>query len=193
MFSKGNRKLPKETLIFNLPSGKTCPYSTEECKKWCYAKKAEKMYPNVLPFRERNFVLSKTDKRFIIEAEDCLKKMKWEQVRIHESGDFYNQTYFNKWVKIIKEFGNKIFYAYTKNNTINMEDKPKNMILLYSDDKRKSLIKDLKKKGFQGRTRVINSKDELKKNETLCTGDCKTCDYCYTNTKEFKQVAFIKH
>ena len=62
--TKGNKKLPKETLNFSLPPEKTCPYATSDCKKWCYAKKAYRQYPNVRKSWDENLILSK--KKFLV-------------------------------------------------------------------------------------------------------------------------------
>jgi hypothetical protein len=186
---KGNMKLPKETLIWNLPAIKTCPNSTEACRKHCYALKAEKMYPNVLPFRELNLKLSK-EKDFAEMIESELATSNFEQIRISESGDFYNQEYLNKWIDIAKKIPSKIVYAYTKSIHLDFSKKPRNMIIIYSDDERKVTIKELKKKGFNGRATVDN---KALKNETLCPGSCKECSYCFSEDKVFKRVVFKKH
>jgi len=191
LFTKGNRKLPKTTLIWNLPAIKTCPNSTEECRKWCYARKAERIYPQVLPFRERNLELSKR-KDFVDIIINNLKKLKnWNTLRIHESGDFYSREYFENWNDIISEFPNKIFYAYTKDKMGYLNQRHKNFILIKSDDKKEYTIKRLKFLGFNGRARVDDGR-KLTKNEFLCLADCKICNYCY-NDKGFKQVVFKKH
>lgn len=128
--SSENRKLvPSEEsnfFIWNLPAVKTCPNRTALCEKYCYARKAEKCYPEVLPARTDNFQMSKLPTfendmtEFIL---DRAKKMRKHVliVRIHESGDFYNQEYTNKWLRIIANVQencpkNKtvIFIAYTK-------------------------------------------------------------------------------
>lgn len=189
---KGNRKLPTNTLIWNLPSGKTCPKATKECVKHCYAKKAERLYPQVLPFREINYNLSK-DKNFseIIESE--LATTDFKQIRVHESGDLYSQSYFNKWIDIANKVKNKIVYAYTKNYSLNLSDKPKNFILIFSDDNDKFTIKKLKEKGFNGKAKVVEKDYKLKKGEFLCNMSCKECNYCYTKPNKFKRVVFHKH
>ena len=60
LLQKGNRKLPKTTLIFNLPAIESCPASTEECRKWCYARKAERQYPVVKKYRDNILCLYKS-------------------------------------------------------------------------------------------------------------------------------------
>ena len=72
-FSKGNKKLSKDTLILSLPAGLTCPGSNN-CKAWvtlkddkrvlnrgdetiftCFAASEELRYPNVYKSRRYNF------------------------------------------------------------------------------------------------------------------------------------------
>lgn len=124
--SRQNKKLVpnKKTafIIWNLPSIVTCPYATPNCKKYCYARKAEIAYPNCLPSRERNFQESiKAD--FVTNMTYTILKIakgtrKQEIiVRIHESGDFYNKAYTEKWLRIIErcKVDSRIkFIAYTK-------------------------------------------------------------------------------
>lgn len=47
VFSYGNTKLPKETLVVNITSATTCPSEKLRlcrCSKVCYAKKCERIY-----------------------------------------------------------------------------------------------------------------------------------------------------
>jgi hypothetical protein len=188
IFSLGNRKLPNTTAIWNLPSGKTCPMATEQCKKWCYAKKAEKLYPQVLPFRERNLKLSQQDDFIKLVNKELSQVKNIKQVRIHESGDFYNQQYLNKWIKIAKTNPNIIFYAYTKCYHFNYLNRSKNFIVLLTDDDKKHMKHYYK---FNGITRVsFNLLDEKWFN---CLMNCKKCNYCYTPSKQIKYISFSKH
>jgi hypothetical protein len=43
-----------------------------------------------------------------------LKNAKFRRLRIHESGDFYNQVYLDKWIEIIRNLPDFTFWAYTK-------------------------------------------------------------------------------
>lgn len=127
---KGNKKLVNnENVVFfiwNLPSIKTCPFSTPQCRKNCYAKKAENIYPNVLPSRENNYNDS-LDNDFVVNMVETIVKLankrknKGKKIffRIHESGDFYSVEYMKKWVEIasyITQFNDIdiTFLAYTK-------------------------------------------------------------------------------
>ena len=111
-------------MIWNLPAEKTCPFATEHCKKFCYTKKAERLYPQVLPAREANYQASLRDdfsEHMIDTIEYYLasKAFAGKKVifRIHESGDFYNVEYMKKWVNVARHFEkipNIVFLAYTK-------------------------------------------------------------------------------
>ena len=107
----GNAKL-HNTLVFNLPAtkavcGRECP--------GCYAIKFQRLYPNVLPYRNRMLEASQQPDfvdRISTDIKSCHKPFKF--IRIHESGEFYSQEYINKWRSIAEAFPQYVFYAYTK-------------------------------------------------------------------------------
>lgn len=108
----GNLKLSKGTLIFDLPAVKSCPNSSS-CHKTCYARKME-TWPYIKKWRDTNFTLAKNPERLFNLLYDQLSKTKKRYIRIHSSGDFFNQEYVNLWIKVAKEFPDKMFYSYTK-------------------------------------------------------------------------------
>ena len=197
--TKGNKKLRNNDnvrfMIWNLPAQKTCPFATEHCKKYCYAKKAERIYPNVLPSRERNF--EKKKKRdfvfnMITTIETLLnrKAYKDEKVyfRIHESGDFYSQVYFDKWLDIADYFQdneNIIFLAYTKSINF-IHDLPSNFIVRFSlwDDTPEKYAFFVKLANFPTYSADrLNVEDIAKLGESYCDcKDCGTCGKCYDRT-----------
>ena len=139
MLSHGNSKikktgqrLGKKAACFDLPAGHTCPMANE-CKSMvvkrngarkrvdfgkfvCYATKAELCYTATYNMRKSN-LHETTLKRFVSGMIGEIVKSKVEIVRIHSSGDFYNWTYFQKWVAIAKSLPNVQFFAYTKQAT----------------------------------------------------------------------------
>jgi len=110
----GNSKL-KNILVFDLPYGQTCPNHTD-CIKNCYAKKAERQYPNVRSWRADNLTLTKDPLTFQGLINEQLAKTKLTVVRIHSSGDFYSQDYLNTWGSIAQANPTKVFFAFTKTN-----------------------------------------------------------------------------
>lgn len=197
MLMAGNKKLPKTIGIFNLPHGRTCPGATAWCKQHCYTIKAERMYKAVLPYRERNFELSKSPD-FVSRMVQEINAGKFKCIRIHESGDFYNQEYLNKWKEIARALPGVTFFAYTKSYALlNFKYMPRNFIIRASIDETTPLILKpfydkllkaavLKKdgSGYPGMGRKL-------KLYYKCPGSCKSCTYCYT--KGNKNVAFHQH
>ena len=130
--TKGNRKLTDYTdtekgiafryAQFNLPAKKTCPFATADCKRFCYAKRDER-FTAPKENRERSFKTSLEEnfaERMIYTIETELTSKRFAGavmvLRIHESGDFYNKSYLEKWIKVFKAFSdrNVIFQFYTK-------------------------------------------------------------------------------
>lgn len=146
--SGSNKKLtPNDDvkfLIWNIPAVITCPYRTKLCEKICYAKGGEMAYPTALPSRMRNFDACKRADfvELMVEAIHYIcnlskyKEAKQINYRIHESGDFYNQEYTDKWLEIARQCAdipNLVFTAYTKSFKffINV-NRPNNFILILS-------------------------------------------------------------
>jgi hypothetical protein len=129
-FSKGNHKLSKNVLIWNLPRLTTCP-GAGACKDWCYEIKIERMYKNTRPCREQNLRESKKI-GFTSEVMDYLQNRKEKYVRIHESGDFYSQEYFDKWWYIALLMKKKVFYTYTKSFNLYLGILPYNFHVIQS-------------------------------------------------------------
>lgn len=106
---------------WNLPTGHTCPFAytclvkvNRETGKFenkskmyrCYAASAER-FPAVRDHRWKNYEHVLKGNKPIL-PKDC------NSVRIHASGDFFNQKYFDLWLEVAKENPNVEFWAYTK-------------------------------------------------------------------------------
>lgn len=114
-----NNKMKKASLKtwnFDLPAIKTCPFA-DKCKTYCYATKGFYKMPVVKRKQEANLKASKSDLFIHLmnhEIGELKAKNKIDAVRIHSSGDFYNQEYLDKWIKIVEINPDIMFYAYTK-------------------------------------------------------------------------------
>ena len=142
--------------------------------------KAFRLYPDC---RAKRFINSwaSLQNNFISLINEDLKKYKLKYVRIHESGDFYNQDYLNKWFTIAKMNPEKIFYCYTKTN-LNFKNKPVNFKVIFSADKttKQKHLKAIKNK----RQAVMLDKNESAPQGFIkCIGDCQACSVCYTTEK----------
>jgi len=112
---------PRPTWEWNLPAGHSCPFA-KDCKikvdrvtgKFdnigngyrCYAAIAER-FPGVRNMRWNNF-------EFVLFGGEIEVPKKAKYIRIHSSGDFYNEEYFLKWIDICNRHPDKIFWAFTK-------------------------------------------------------------------------------
>lgn len=205
----GNLKLKNNEntrfMIWNIPAVVTCPYRTATCEKYCYARKAERMYPTCSDARQRNLEVTK-EANFVermiytIETELNSKKYAGKKTvfRIHESGDFYNFGYAMKWTEIARHFENDdkiVFLAYTKSlvHLINCGlgdfTFPKNFVV------RSSIWADTCKESLK-LTEAFNipiytalsakdmdkvESDGLKFEKCRCE-DCATCGKCWDNS-----------
>jgi len=138
-FSKGNAKLGKQTLIFNLPAGKTCP-GASLCKAFavmgdngktrvqdgaetvfrCFAASSEAQYPATFAARAHNLQTIVEALRdgsaadLINEGIQSHRTKSTKLVRIHESGDFFSGVYLDAWIEVAYRNPDLKFYCYSK-------------------------------------------------------------------------------
>jgi hypothetical protein len=147
-WTRGNEKLQKDNggaysiigfgipadftfLDENLVERNTCPGALA-CRAVCYAKQGRYMMRNVQDARHRNLYLSMNE-GFIDGIVGDLKRMrKINTVRIHDSGDFYSQTYLNAWANIARALPHLTFYAYTKALHLDLSNLPENLRITQS-------------------------------------------------------------
>lgn len=138
-FTKGNAKLGKQTLIFNLPAGKTCPGALF-CKSFavvdangkrniqdgehtifrCFAASSEVQYDAAFYNRAQNLQMV-SDAIKDGSAADLIHNSIQEHrtkntklVRIHESGDFFSGAYLDAWIEVAHRNPDLKFYCYSK-------------------------------------------------------------------------------
>lgn len=142
LFKNGNKKIGNDTLIFNITSATECPSRKRglcqlDNPNKCYALKAERMYPNVKPARDKQreyWDITTWDKI----VEDILNKIftvklygkrKIKYFRFNESGDFRDQYDVDKAFWIAKRIPNVTFYCYTARSDLTFTYRPKNFIV----------------------------------------------------------------
>lgn len=129
-FSFGNSKLPPFIGIFELPAGHTCPGAdiclskahrttgkiTDgiACQFRCYAASQESAYPSLRKKRWHNFSSLRGKTKEEMLSLILLSLPQTPILRIHASGDFFSQDYFDVWVEVAKQNPQILFYAYTK-------------------------------------------------------------------------------
>ncbi len=147
-WTNGNEKLNKDNggtyniIGFGIPADydfqlngetvNTCP-SALACRAVCYAKQGRYGMQNVKDARKHNLDISQNQYFVDWVVADLSRMRKVNTVRIHDSGDFYNQEYYDKWCAIATMLPLITFYAYTK--TLNMDlwtNKPDNLKITQS-------------------------------------------------------------
>ena len=184
----GNAKLPSTTMIFNMGSAKDCPSrKLGLCKVAgiCYARKAEIMYPNVLPSRDSQAIDWSNTAQVIYKRMKVIlnrKRNKINLFRFNESGDFYSQQCITKLnyiaERLLAEFGITT-YGYTARKDLDFS----NASFLVKGSGHDS--------GNNGKTIVIRTIDDLPCDYSACIGDCKVCSMC--SQHDSKNIAFVKH
>lgn len=200
IFIRGNAKLGKDVLIFNLPAGGkaqggTCK-PTAWCYQFCYAMKGFHNYPSVSKANaERKEIADSKD--FAEKAIEELKRTTKPRVRIHASGDFYSEEYVAKWIKICKAFPEKQFLAYTKSRhlktSLSKLARLPNVSLYESLDSTRPTASTPFLRAFIDDVPLASEKAAKKRTrETIkCPGKCDPCGYqCWDRDKH---VIFHKH
>lgn len=168
----GNNKLPKSTMIFNMGSSTNCPSKQRGlCQNCdiCYAYKAERQYPQVLPYRTRqeNFWLDSTAEEICDYFNDILrrKRNKVTALRFNEAGDFHSQECINKLDEVAEylmyEWG-VVTYGYTARKDLN-----------FTNVSFKVMGSNFDLYGRQFKTVEHYSGDN-----PSCPGDCTKCNLC---------------
>lgn len=124
--------LGKKTIYsFNLPSGYTCPFALDcmtkadrvsgkitdgkHTKYRCFSATDEARSPTARKSRWHNFdALRKLNRDEMVQVINNSIPDDMEVCRIHVSGDFFNQNYFDAWLQVCKLNQSIIFYAYIK-------------------------------------------------------------------------------
>jgi hypothetical protein len=163
---------------WNLPTGWTCPFAKECLVKVdrqtgkfqndsgeyrCYAANAER-FPSARNSRWSNFDMTK-------QGSPPVPPSGARHIRIHASGDFYSQAYFDMWLEVCRSNPDVEFWAYTK--SINywvsrLDSIPPNLELTASyGGKQDKLIEEYKLKN----TKVYSSLDKVPDGMPIDTND----------------------
>ena len=151
--TKANKKYYGDTVYeFNLPAGHSCPCACKCLTKAdketgrqtageqrvfrCYASSAER-FPSARKSRWTNFdtLRQMKTKEKMVESLLAMFTGKEKAVRIHGSGDFFNQKYFDAWLEVCKALPSVEFWAFTKSVpywVARIDEIPSNLVLTAS-------------------------------------------------------------
>lgn len=197
-FSKGNEKIGKDTIIFNMSPAYKCESDKLglcNLGEKCYAKKAEKQYHHCVPqYRERQMKDWETESVTKIYQDICKKVKnarihKIKYIRFNESGDFKRQEDLEKLKIICKMLQENnltkdlTIYGYTNRRDLNFKKLPSNLVI-------------------NGTNFMVNNEfkpihgSEITRYTNYCmgmahkyTGGCKDCMKCKKATRQTIYVA----
>jgi len=131
-FGFGNAKLSMTIATFSLPAGHTCPFAKEcksmagrttgkiidgsHCRFRCFAASQESTFPSVRNSRWHNFTELKKASTIEGMAKVIQQSLPrgYTVMRVHVSGDFFNEHYFLSWLNVAMNNSTITFYGYTK-------------------------------------------------------------------------------
>lgn len=211
-----NEKMKKssqgETQVFNfgIPAFqastgfKTCP-NAGVCASGCYARSGTYRFSNVAKAYEAKLALTFSPDFVPIMIGEILEKYRKNRkvtyIRIHDSGDFYNEAYMRRWFEVMQYFINTPdikFYAYTKMIEMFNTHKsiiPSNFTLIYSyGGKQDHLINpntDRHSKVFQSDTELLEQGYiNANNNDLIALGPNPKIGLVYHGTKKYTNTAW---
>ena len=168
---RGNAKLGKDTIIFNMTSAKKCVSKAlglcqlSNCSK-CYALRDEKRFPGVLPYRERQTLIWDHQFAELVQTiSDVAAKARnpVNYVRYSEAGDFRTQDDVVKMSTLASMLSDLTIYGYSARQDLNYIGRPKNFVLNGSGWMADNMFKAVSKPSG---------------NNPVCGGDCSVCTLC---------------
>lgn len=116
VFCRGNTKLGPHVLTYSLPAVLSCPGKSKECVAHCYVEKPDTLFsmPSHAERYWNNWQLS-LQPDFAEIVSSMLQRTRVDRlVRLHVSGDFYDENYVWKWLQIVTRNPRCTFWAYTR-------------------------------------------------------------------------------
>lgn len=180
LFSKGNKKLPKDTYIMNVGTALDCPSEKLglcPVARECYAKKAERIYPQVTPYRQAqrkvfDDVSAADIASAIIGAKDRAKKP-MRKFRFSEAGDFANQSDVDKMADVCRllSVAGLDCYGYTARTDLDLSRLLAVASVCISNDLNRS-------KWMEAGANRFEQVKKFSGKRLRCVADCTICDFC---------------
>lgn len=189
----GNSKLNTICQI-NLPAILSCREDAP-CKKQCYVRRGCYNYPNIKNIYQENLETFLNNPSQA--EEDILNQLPLMGFcRVHSSGDFYNEEYFEMILRIAQKKKKVYFLAFTKKYELVNDyimrggDIPKNLKIVFSawlDFPMSNPYRFPVAHYYDPKL-----KNKIPKSAFPCSGQCDQCFICW-NLKKRQNVVFEKH
>jgi hypothetical protein len=183
-WSFANQKLVRSDVVsFGIPAFQaadgfaTCP-GAAACATFCFARAGWYATGRVQRPREHNLAAIRAGlTSFLRDATTDLDRIRASVVRVHDSGDFFSQAYFDAWCALARRFPAKTFYAYTKSLHLELwAGKPENFVVIQSEGGRW----DARLRSDRPQARVFESEEE-----------CRRAGYALTKESDANAIAGV--
>jgi hypothetical protein len=156
-------------------------------KNFCYAMKAERQYPNVIPYRQRqeNYWKSVTAEQFVwhFMLIQSLKPEPFTKIRLNEAGDFHGQECIAKAeriAQILHQYGVRV-YCYTSRKDLDFTKRRTKYLVVNGSG--------FSKAGVQNEFSIVSQEvgadpKQWPKGYAKCPTDCRVCDRCSLSGKK---------
>lgn len=183
-FSKGNRKLPKSTYIFNMGTGILCigrALGLCQCAHCCYTQGAEELYKErVIQYRLLQGIrwaeLTACEiAQTIIQASKRSRIHKAQCVRVNEAGEVIDQSDIDKLSDVADELAKEGIpvYIYSTRKDLDWTEISDNLCVNGS-----GWMPPIKKNGKPAGNCFMAVPEIPEDAENSCGCDCKECDIC---------------
>lgn len=194
--SKGNQKMGSIPSV-SLPSVSTCRVCN--CNIKCYAKKIERLRPNVASAYRENFLLfTKDPDEYWRKIEGCIMMNRF--FRFHVGGDIVNYEYLTKMVEVASRNPSCNILCFTKKDyLVNMYirdfgDFPTNLHIILSAWEGLTIHNPYRLP--EAHVLYKNGERTTAETVTLCPGNCTECAItnggCW-NLKKGEKIQFNEH
>jgi hypothetical protein len=109
----GNQKLGESIHTWALPAVTTCPGRTALCSSVCYATKSRFLLPAVQERLAWCYEQSQRDD-FVDRMVAEIRRKGCVVIRVHTGGDFYDASYAEKWLRIMRTCPRPRYYWYSR-------------------------------------------------------------------------------
>ena len=195
--SKGNKKIGN-TLNVSLPPVISCG-NCSGCSLLCYDIKAVLQYGNVRKARARNYAILLMDRKKYFDdiRKACKARKKNKYFRFHVAGDIPDIDYFDRMVKLAREFPEFKFWTYTKmygivNVWCRMYGKeliPENLSVMFSEWRGMKMTNPFNFPEF----RVVFKDEQKPAGVKWCAGNCNTCIHNNSHCVKGETVYCMEH
>lgn len=209
-----NSKLGKGFGNFNLPILETCPGATEMCRRVCYGRKGNFLFPAVQNRANLNYEGAQRSD-FVATIANQIRRSKMKVLRLHSTGDFFDPNYALAWASIALACPSVQFGAYTRSWSVSTKfvsrlrefaDLP-NVQLFLSVDEGDSLCSSPSPDLFRFRFAYMNREWQRPAGSLRCPNQvqkergkpakelvtCERCMICYKDPAKYPDVEFKIH